>query len=79
MTRKEILEELKWMLPTEEIERIKNAKTVIYSKDGDIRTENGDPADIEYFGNTSGIQGDKDYMIEIEARPFDTTDLQKVG
>lgn len=33
MKRKEILEELKWMLPTEEIERIKNAKTVIYSKE----------------------------------------------
>lgn len=33
MRRKEILEELKWILPLEEVERIRKVKTVIYSKE----------------------------------------------
>lgn len=57
-------------LYTMQLMELKYTEEVEYKKDG-----SGIAAD-----RFAGINdGEKDYMIEVEARPYDTTDLQKVG
>ena len=51
------------------LQELKYAEEVEYKKDGSVTADR--------FMSIS--DGTKDYMIEVEARPYDTTDLQKVG